>query len=115
MRKHPIASYKMLRGQFDFSAQIALRHHRYVGKGYPQQLPKCPVEFGRGTQTMIDFFARVLGLVDFYDALTHRENDKFSTDGKPRLPTPEESKDIMLKANPDQAYFINELYDAGIF
>jgi len=114
LRRHPMDGYKLLRGIHDFSAQILLRHHQFVGKGYPERLPRGHIDFSKGTQAMIGYFARILGLVDFHDALTHRENDKFSP-GHPRLPTDEEAKGILLGANRDQTYLISELYDAGIF
>ena len=115
LKKHPSDGYRMVRGVHEFSAQVLLRHHQYVGEGYPKQTPKCDVDFSKGTQAMISYFSRLLGLIDFYDAVTHRENDKFSEDGTPRLPTPEEAKGILLGANNDQKLLINELYEAGIF
>ncbi|MBW2991756.1 HD domain-containing protein [Candidatus Woesearchaeota archaeon] len=114
LRKHPTDGYRLLKGIHDFSAEILLRHHRYGGREYPKALPRTRISFSEGTKAMIAYFSRVLGLIDFYDAITHRENDKFSP-GNPRLPTREEAKETMLNLNKDQKYLINELYEAGIF
>ena len=114
LKKHPLAGYRMLRGIHDFSAEILKSHHVYQKDGYPKNMPKSKVEFSKGTEVMIAYYSRLLGLIDFYDAMSHRKNDKFSP-GKPRLPTKEEGKKILLDANKDQERLINSLYDKGIF
>jgi len=112
IKKHPEYTYQVLRGIHEFSAEIALRHHRYQEKGYPKKLPKSNIPFSPNTKLMIDFFARILSLADFYDAISSRVNDKF---GEKRKLTPEEVKSIILMKNPDQKYLINDLYADGIF
>lgn len=114
LKKHPIDGYGLLKNIHDFSARILLFHHRYFGEGYPKKIPHSEINFCKGSEANIMYYARILGLIDFYDAVTHRKNDKFSP-GNPRLPTEEEAKKIILKNNHDQKYFINELYAAGIF
>ncbi len=76
-------------------------------------MPSGEIDFCKGTEANIMYYARVLALIDFYDALMNRENDKFGD--VPRLPTIEEGKVIMLKANQDQEYLLNQLYNHGIF
>ncbi len=112
MKKHPEYSYKILRGVHEFSAEVALRHHTYQEAGYPKKLPKPKIAFSKNTQLTIDFFARILSLADFYDAITSRVNDKFGT--KRKLSS-DEAKSILLIKNPDQRYLIEDLYTNGIF
>ncbi len=112
MRKHPEYTYNLLRGIHEFSAEVALRHHRFQENGYPKRLPKSKIPFSANTQIMIDFFARILSLADFYDAITSRVNDKF---GARRKLTNNEVKSIMLMKNTDQRYLIEDLYVNGIF
>ncbi len=112
MRKHPEYTYDILRGIHEFSAEVALRHHRYQKNGYPKKLPRFKIDFSTGTRTSIDFYARLLALTDFYDAVTSRINDKF---GERRKLTQEEAKSIMLMQNPDQRALVEKLYANAIF
>lgn len=112
MRKHPEHTYRMLRGVHEFSAEVALRHHKYQESGYPKRLPKYKTPFSSNTKLMIDFFGRILSLADFYDAVTSRVNDKF---GEKRKLSQEEVKSILLMKNPDQKHLIEDLYANGIF
>ncbi len=110
MRKHPEYTYNLLHGVHDFSAEVALRHHKFQEEGYPETLPRPP--FSPNTRVMIDYFARLLSLVDFYDAITSRMNEKF---GAGKGLSREEVKSIVLMKNPDQRYLIEDLYNNGIF
>ncbi|MFH1916670.1 MAG: HD domain-containing protein [Nanoarchaeota archaeon] len=112
MRTHPELSYKLLRGVFDYSAEIALRHHQFQEKGYPKHIPRSRVFSTLSSTAMINFYARLLSLADFYDAASTRKNNKF---GEPKQLTEEEVKEILLAAHPDQKALIGELYTAGIF
>jgi len=113
--KHVIDGYRLLRGTHEFTANAILWHHYFSG-GYPSKraMPKSNIDFSEATELKAMYLGRFTGLIDFYDAANNRENDKFSP-GKPRLPTPEEAKELLLEHNPDQRHFIKELYDAGIF
>ncbi len=114
MKKHPEYTYMLLRGVHEFSAEVALRHHKYQDRGYPKKLPKSAIDFSEKTQADINFYARILTIIDFYDSASSRKNDKFSP-GNPRLPTPEEVKELLLNANKDQKVLIENLYKDGIF
>jgi len=114
LKKHPKEGYVILKEIHGFSAEVLLRHHLFQEKPYPEILPDLPEEFSKSTRVMIDYFSRLLALIDFYDALTTRKNDKFEK-GKIRLPTKKESKQIIIEKNRDQEYFINRLYNEGIF
>jgi len=111
MKKHPLYSYYLLNGVHDFSAQIAIRHHKNQEKGYPQNLPKPEKPFSHNTILMINYYSRIISLVDFYDAMNFRNNEKF---GKKKL-SPEEAKAILLMNNRDQKHLIQDLYANGIF
>lgn len=112
MRRHPEDSYRLLRGVHDFSAEVALRHHRHQENGYPKRLPKTKIPYSGNTKLMIEYYSRLLSLADFYDALTSRENDKF---GEKKKLSCEEAKAILLAKNQDQKHLIEQLYLNGIF
>lgn len=115
LSRHPSDSYRILRGIHDFSAEVALRHHYFQGeRSYPKKLPKSDLNLSHKTDALISYCARLISLIDFQDAASHRENDNFSP-GNPRLPTDNEVKGILEKQNSDQKYLIGNLYDAEIF
>jgi response regulator RpfG family c-di-GMP phosphodiesterase len=113
LRRHPKDGYRLLKGVHDFAAEILVRHHYFPESGYPKRLPSADIDFSKGTEVNIFFYARVLALIDFHDAMMNRENDKFGD--RPKLLTREEGKKIILGANHDQEYFLNQLYDHEIF
>lgn len=108
MEQHVMDSYRMLRGCFDFTAEIALRHHQFQRNRYPAQLPPPIHDHQPETWAMIVQYARVLSLADAYDAL-HRRNDAYGvTNGH----------DIhvkLLEQNEDIVPLIEELYAIGVF
>jgi hypothetical protein len=115
LKKHVADGMRILRGIHSFSAE-ALGWHHYFSGGYPskRERPDVGVDFCEATRLKAMYVGRITGLSDFYDAVTNRENDKFSP-GVKRLPTSDEAKGILLKANRDVEFLINELYDAGVF
>lgn len=114
LKRHPMDGYRVMKGIHDFAAEILVRHHAFGSDGgYPRQMPSGDIDFCKGTEVNIWYYARILSLIDFHDALMNRENDKFGD--TPRLPTTEEGKAILLRANPDQEYLLNQLYEHGIF
>jgi HD-GYP domain-containing protein (c-di-GMP phosphodiesterase class II) len=113
MKNHPQYTYQMLKGVHEYSAEIALRHHKFQENGYPENLPEMRTYMKKfSSTTMINFYARILSLADFYDAAKYRENDR---NGEKRLLTSEEVKEIVLRENKDQTHLINELYKSGVF
>ena len=107
MAKHPMDGYKLLVGVHDFTAEIVLRHHQYSDGAYPKKLPKSKLSFTKGSGVMIDFYSRLLSLVDFYDAISSRDNDRFDSNNT--------KKDIFVGSNRDCATIINKLYASSIF
>jgi putative nucleotidyltransferase with HDIG domain len=109
MDDHVMFGYRMLRGKFDFTAEIILRHHLFQERGYPADIPEPLHDTSLGTEVMKNYYGRILALADFYDALTSRNNDAFG--GKPDHV---KAKEIYLEKNSDQKKLIEELYANGI-
>lgn len=121
MTNHVEYGCKMLLGVADFSAFALFYHHFFKSKGgYPPEADFKKIfgthfdSWSEGSKTLAKYCGRLIAVADFYDAITTRKNDKFSP-GQPRLPTPEESKQILTAENKDQTYLIERLYNAGIF
>lgn len=112
IKHHPDFSYRLLRGIHDFSADIAIRHHRYQTGAYPKELPEYKQPYSRATQVTIDFYAMIISLADFYDAAKNRLNDKH---GKKRKLSKEELKLLVLDKHPHFRKLIGELYKCEIF
>lgn len=111
MKRHSGYSYKLLTGVHEFSAQIALRHHQYQQEKYPKKLQKSKIKLSKSTKSDIKLYARILSVIDFYDAITTRDDHKF---GKKKL-NPEEIKKLIIKNHSDQELLINKLYADKIF
>lgn len=110
IERHVIEGYRMLRGRFDFSAEIILWHHRFQLRRYPKKMPPKLHAYSLATQLLIEQAGRVLALADVFDAL-HRTNERYG----PRPLTSEQIKTKMLELNPDRRTLILALYEAGIF
>lgn len=108
MGRHVMDGYRMLRGVFDFSADIMLWHHRFQQNGYPKTLPKPLHGYGTPTKALIVEYGRMLAIADVYDAL-HRVNAKFG-----RALSDDEIREKMLIFNPDRRPLIIDLYEHGI-
>lgn len=113
MRAHSLYSYQILRGIHEFSAHVALRHHRHQPNFYPEQLPEFPKSYSQATKLLVDNYARYVSDIDSYDAASTRANNKFGEEC--RYQTPEEVRAFMFKNNPDQKRFLEHLYKEGIF
>jgi putative nucleotidyltransferase with HDIG domain len=109
MEPHPMDAFRLLRGRFDFTAQVVVRHHFYQNRKYPEVVPPPLHPYSEVTKLSIAFCARILALADVYDAM-HRINDQ--TQGTAL--TGELIKTHMIESNPDQARLIKALYEAGI-
>ncbi len=108
---HVENGYKLLRDEFDFTAEVILRHHRFQSRPYPEELPKSQHEYSEDTKALIKEYGRILAMVDVYDAL-HRINDKH---GAKRALSGEEIRKQMFILNPDRLLLVEKLYAAGIF
>jgi putative nucleotidyltransferase with HDIG domain len=111
MVPHVIDGYRLLRGRFDFSADVMLWHHQFQSKVYPAEIPAPLRSYNTGTKVLIPFFGRLLALADQFDA-THRLNDRFEAD---EMRIGEWIKKQMIERNLDQSVLVQELYDASIF
>jgi HD-GYP domain-containing protein (c-di-GMP phosphodiesterase class II) len=115
MDEHPIYGYQLLEGVAPFSALVSYYHHYFGERGYPRNrpLPAVNVAFSEDTLHYAKECSRIVSIADFWDALTTRENDKFSP-GKPRLPTREEAIGIILGNSGCRKYLVKKLYDDGV-
>lgn len=110
--KHLEYSYQLLRGIHPFSAEIALRHHRFKYKDRKRKdWPEFGTAFPPETIRKINDYAQILSLVDFYDAITLRDDYKW---GKEKL-TKTEIKEVFLREHFGQKEMIKLLYSKGIF
>jgi len=110
MECHVGDSYRMVRGKFDFSAQVLIWHHQFQQNAYPKELPPPLHAYSKGTEVTIAMYGRLLALADTYDAL-HRVNFQ---DGRVTARTDEEIRTLMRDRNPDQAVLVGNLYDAKV-
>lgn len=110
MDAHVLHGYQLLRGTFDFSAEVVALHHQFQERKYPTEAPPFLHQHSESTRELIRTYGRILALADVYDAL-HRVNGKF--DEHPL--SGGEVKEQILRLNPDQAELIEELYCAGVF
>lgn len=106
---HVMHGYRLLRGRFDFTAEIILLHHIFQRNPYPRRLPLPLHGYSPQTRQLIMQYGRLLALADVYDAL-HRTNSRFG-----RKLTPVEIRQQMLAMNPDLVMLVSALYDAKIF
>jgi HD-GYP domain-containing protein (c-di-GMP phosphodiesterase class II) len=121
MVNHVEYGCRLLLGIADFSALVAFYHHYFKRKGaYPNPEDFKKIfgnhfdSWSEGTLTLAKYCGRIISVADFYDAVTTRENDKY-TPGVMRLPTAEEAKKIVIDNNQDQDYLIEKLYEKGVF
>lgn len=110
MKTHVDDSYKLIRGRFDFAADVLVRHHHFQKDGYPKRLPKFLHPYSPGTKARISWLGRMLAIADVYDAL-HRINFH---DGAKKALTGEEIREKMFIYNPDAKDIIESLYARGV-
>jgi len=115
MDLHPLYGYRLLEGVAPFSALVSYYHHYFGKEGYPleNQLPCINIPFSEDSKHWAKECARKVAIADFWDAATHRENDKYFP-GNPRLPTREEAFEIIMKNGGSRKYLIEQLYLRGI-
>lgn len=114
MEEHSLYGYYLLKGVHDFFAEVALRHHRYVADGYPRVLPSYRVLFSKKSEELINQYARIVALIDFYDAASTRESGH---PGVRRFNTKEEVEALLVEHFPSlaEAELILRCYENGIF
>ncbi len=106
MKTHVEDSVRLIRGRFDFTADVIKYHHWFQEQGYPEVLPENAHGYGRSTETLLKFYGRLLSVADVYDAL-HRVNDKF---GEKKSLSGDDIKAQMIKSFPDLRKTIEDLY-----
>lgn len=115
MDEHPVYGYKLLEGIAPFSALVSYYHHYFGEKGYPRNntSPTVNISFSEDTLHWAKECSRLVAIADFWDAATHRVNDKFNSE-TPKLLTKEEALEILLKNGGCRTHLINEMYKDGI-
>ncbi len=73
IQTHVTDGYRLLRGRFDMTAEIAVWHHKFQEDGYPARLPPPLHLYRETTKLLIREYGRIIALADVYDAL-HRAN-----------------------------------------
>ena len=111
MRSHVLDAYDLLKGTFDFTAEVIVWHHKFQSDSYPEIMPTLLHNYSEKTQDLIKYYGRLVAIADVYDAL-HRKNNRF---GKIRNLNKAEIKEQMLLTNKDVLDLIEDLYIAGIF
>jgi putative nucleotidyltransferase with HDIG domain len=109
MEPHVQLGWQLLERVHEYSANIIVRHHQFGSKPYPKELPALPSHL-EPKRAMIDRAARILSLVDYYDAVTTRNNDKFSSPL-----SVEERRSKFIEDNLDQRELILRLEREGVF
>jgi len=111
MEDHMKLGFAILKHTNEFSAWVMLYADRINNP--LKEIPKIDIKFSEETKNLMKYCAGLVGLIDFYDAAKHRENDKFSP-CLPRRLSSSGVKEVILKHHKDRKYLINELYGAGI-
>ena len=110
IEQHVIDGYRLLRGRFDYSAEIMVWHHRFQENGYPEKLPPLLHRYRQTTQLLIREYGRIVAIAHVFDAL-HRVNEKA---GAARALTNAEIREKMFEYNPDRKKLVSALYTANI-
>lgn len=110
MVHHVEDGYRLLRGRFDFTAEVIQWSHCFQANRYPKRVHPPLHDYSLGTRVMIPFYGRILAIADVYDAL-HRVNDKFGT---PQAFDEEQIKQKMFDLNLDQHTLLSNLYAQGV-
>ena len=110
IKNHVPDGYRLLRGHFDFTAEVMWWHHRFQQNKYPEELNDHLHQYNEGTKVVIPMYGRLLSLADCFDAF-HRVNGKFDEKGL----SGEQIKEKMIGFNPEHKVLIEELYRRNIF
>jgi HD-GYP domain-containing protein (c-di-GMP phosphodiesterase class II) len=108
MRGHPIHTFNILYPKFRFSAGVGFYHHENQDEGYPES--KLPLNgYSDATYNEMHYCARILSVIDAYEAMITRENDRY---GHSILPS--KTKKELLKLRHGQKDMIMKLYDKEV-
>jgi hypothetical protein len=114
MEKHSFYSYITLKKDFPFEAEVALRHHRHQENSYPKDISFSNLN---GLGKTVDFYSKLVAIVDHYQAATARENffhkKGFRLDGI--ILKHAESIDYLKKEFPKNKNLIEYLDKKGVF
>lgn len=106
--EHPTQTFLILYPMFKFSAGVGYYHHENQDDGYPNS--NLPLNgYSDETYNEIHYCAKVLSVLDAYDAMTSRKNDRY---GDVILPSETKSKVLALRHG--QKDLIMRLYDKGV-
>jgi hypothetical protein len=100
----------MLRGKFDFSAQVMAWHHRFQPNCYPKEPAPLLHSYSPEKELDVQVFGRLLMIADGFDAM-HRINFQ---DGKKRAFSAQEIKQRMLANNKDWEPLVEFFYHEGV-
>ncbi len=112
VKSHALVGHALLAGIHEFTAAIIVRHHRYQPNPYPAELPKPKAKFSPATMQLIDMYARLLSVADFYDAAISRDNSKFG--GQINSENTEKIKELFRQHKPDDFATAEDLLRGGI-
>ncbi|VVB79859.1 HD domain protein [uncultured archaeon] len=112
MHEHIDIGCRMLRDLHDFEYWVILNSHTFDFH-HPSK-PTFSESHTERDKLYILNCARQVNLIDFYDAATHRLNDR-NTPGTPRLLTDDEVRRVTTEQNMDCKHLIDKLYSKGIF
>lgn len=106
--RHVLDGHRILRGLFDFTADVILWHHEFQKIPYPRRMPKESHDYSTSTKILIPLYGRLLALADFYEAV-HRPNDRYPAMSGIQI------REIVEIQNEDLKVLVGDLYEAGIF
>ncbi|MDD4878170.1 MAG: HD domain-containing protein [Candidatus Nanoarchaeia archaeon] len=103
MQAHPFEGYMLAKNDFPFAAEVILRHHMFEKIPYPASFPKMKKGISKRN---VEKHARLLSIIDFYDAMcTRHDNFPYDCGGR---------KQRLLEGRKGMEVTINSLYAAGI-
>jgi len=111
MRMHPLFGYIILKDDFFYSAIISLTHHSFKADGYPT-ISQISSIVSPETLDKNKKHSRIIALVDFYDSIVNRVNNKY-----PESLSKKEIKTEMYKnfRNKEMKAMIDIFYSAKVF
>jgi putative nucleotidyltransferase with HDIG domain len=105
VKRHVLEGFNLLKDEFSFTAAVLAQHHTFQEKSYPEMLPEFH-DFLDEHETEITMMARFISMLDFYDAISTRNNQKYENEilDKARVVS------ILIEHFPDDKDLITLLY-----